>query len=84
MRDVLKRYGLIVAALWAGLGEMARAVRIEPWSFHVCFVHVHPFPIDIRFRDSGFDLCAFALGLAMLSGGVALHYWQAARRQGVS
>ena len=81
MRDILKRYGAIIFALWAGLGEMTRAVRIEPWSFHLGPVHAHPFPIDIRFQASGFDLWAFALGLAILSAGLALHCWQAARRR---
>ena len=84
MQDILKRHSLLIFAIWTGVGEMARAVRIEPWSFHAGFVHLYPFPIDIRFQDTGFDIGAFVLGLVILGGGVALHVWRIMRRRSAS
>lgn len=75
MREVLKRYGTPIFALWAGFGEAVRAVREEPWTFQLGGVHVRPFPVDIRFRETGFDGYALVLGVAILVGGL-LYFWR--------
>jgi hypothetical protein len=76
MQHIWKRHGLLIFALWAGVGEMARAVRIEPWSFKVGPVHVHPVPIDVRFQEAGLDGGALLLGLTILLGGLLFHRWR--------
>lgn len=75
MREILKRYGPLFFALWAGLGQAARAMREEPWMFQLGVIHVHPFPVDLRFHETGFDGYALLLGAAILAIGL-LHFWR--------
>ncbi len=84
MHEGLKRLVLWAVVLWTSFGQMARAVRVEPWSFYIGSVHVHPFPLDVRFQATGFDAAAFALGLAVLSVGGLYQLWRATRHRRAS